>query len=507
MGRTVASVGIRVTLMIKVTDFIRKFGSLEKGTLLTKVEGDEQSAALEAHVGDAPVHVSEADRTKWNNASGTTDYDELDNKPSIDGVTREGDKTAAELGLAEAADLSAHTGDTANPHGVTKAQVGLGNVDNTADEDKPVSAAQQTALDDEAEEREQGDSDTLGEAKEYTDDEIAAAIAATHTWLDSVDTYADLPAPADLDATKNYLCVVRDTNETYQLVAGATEWPPMDAPFTNANLYVDENELEEELAKLKHTLWLTTTGKLIGTKDTVLQNVDLSAPFPPTESNPKIGDRVIDLGGHTGTVVSVANGYNVSIDGFKGQESARIDAFTWSNLVALNIPELMTRLVQTNTEEYWVYNFQGQAFYAFGVVIEAIQGDPLPKPRLSTFVIPAPALGLSAQVDKYVKVGESDFTPPLASRYERTFIRQQSSDLLFSIDVGGGLPWHTQIHLEENDITFDLTDTDDVDPKNQLLVMTSTDLTLKTMGTTATSVARKDYVDKYVATYAEGWGS
>lgn len=43
--------------------------------------------------------------------------------------------------------LTSHTGNTSNPHGVTKAQVGLGNVDNTADSAKPVSTAQQTALD------------------------------------------------------------------------------------------------------------------------------------------------------------------------------------------------------------------------------------------------------------------------------------------------------------------------------------------------------------------------
>lgn len=40
-----------------------------------------------------------------------------------------------------------HTDDTANPHAVTKAQVGLGDCDNTSDADKPVSTAQQAALD------------------------------------------------------------------------------------------------------------------------------------------------------------------------------------------------------------------------------------------------------------------------------------------------------------------------------------------------------------------------
>lgn len=39
-----------------------------------------------------------------------------------------------------------HVSDKANPHGVTKAQVGLGNVDNTSDANKPVSTAQQTAI-------------------------------------------------------------------------------------------------------------------------------------------------------------------------------------------------------------------------------------------------------------------------------------------------------------------------------------------------------------------------
>lgn len=44
--------------------------------------------------------------------------------------------------------LTAHENDSNNPHGVTKAQVDLGNVDNTSDASKPVSTAVQAALDD-----------------------------------------------------------------------------------------------------------------------------------------------------------------------------------------------------------------------------------------------------------------------------------------------------------------------------------------------------------------------
>lgn len=43
--------------------------------------------------------------------------------------------------------INAHIADTENPHEVTKAQVGLSNVDNTSDLDKPISTAQQEALD------------------------------------------------------------------------------------------------------------------------------------------------------------------------------------------------------------------------------------------------------------------------------------------------------------------------------------------------------------------------
>ena len=43
--------------------------------------------------------------------------------------------------------LSSHMNNTSNPHKVTKTQVGLGNVDNTSDANKPVSTAQKKAID------------------------------------------------------------------------------------------------------------------------------------------------------------------------------------------------------------------------------------------------------------------------------------------------------------------------------------------------------------------------
>lgn len=54
---------------------------------------------------------------------------------------------AKKAGTDAQASITQHTSDTSNPHGVTKAQVGLGNVDNTSDVNKPISTATQNALD------------------------------------------------------------------------------------------------------------------------------------------------------------------------------------------------------------------------------------------------------------------------------------------------------------------------------------------------------------------------
>lgn len=63
-----------------------------------------------------------------------------------------GEKLSAAFGkiCKAVADLIAHLANKSNPHTVTKAQVGLGNVDNTSDENKPVSIYVAQALKDKA---------------------------------------------------------------------------------------------------------------------------------------------------------------------------------------------------------------------------------------------------------------------------------------------------------------------------------------------------------------------
>lgn len=58
------------------------------------------------------------------------------------------DETAARASADTATNtkVDSHIANKSNPHGVTKAQIGLGNVSNTSDADKPISTAQATAI-------------------------------------------------------------------------------------------------------------------------------------------------------------------------------------------------------------------------------------------------------------------------------------------------------------------------------------------------------------------------
>lgn len=89
--------------------------------------------------------------------------------------------------------LIAHLADKLNPHDTTKEQVGLGNADNTSDMDKPVSVAQQAALDALYEQLTayvlQKIADLIGGAPTTLDTlkEIADAIAAHKSVTDALD--------------------------------------------------------------------------------------------------------------------------------------------------------------------------------------------------------------------------------------------------------------------------------------------------------------------------------
>ena len=111
-------------------------------TKVDKVEGqglsDENYTLVEKNKLAAIEEGAEVNvNPDWNAVSGDA---EILNKPT----------TIAGYGITDAvsnSEFNNHLNDSGNPHSVTASQVGLGEVDNTSDLDKPISTATQTALD------------------------------------------------------------------------------------------------------------------------------------------------------------------------------------------------------------------------------------------------------------------------------------------------------------------------------------------------------------------------
>jgi hypothetical protein len=100
---------------------------------------------LEKAIADAKTELETADATLQGNITKEVN----DRKGEITRVEKlitdeAATRAQADIDVNEKVDL--HIANKSNPHGVTKAQVGLANVNNTSDADKPVSTAQATAI-------------------------------------------------------------------------------------------------------------------------------------------------------------------------------------------------------------------------------------------------------------------------------------------------------------------------------------------------------------------------
>lgn len=135
-----------------------------------------------------------SEQASWGGITGTLS-DQTDVQTALDGKAGTGHTHS---GVYEPANgnIQSHITSTANPHGVTKTQVGLANVDNTSDANKPVSTATQTALDGKASTTHNHDSsyEPLGAVSTH------AAAADPHTGYQKESEKAAANGYAGLDA-------------------------------------------------------------------------------------------------------------------------------------------------------------------------------------------------------------------------------------------------------------------------------------------------------------------
>lgn len=170
----------------------------------------------------------------------TGKVDKVNEAGQLYGTDSNGDQTSYDISeFATEESLESHINDKDNPHSVTKEQVGLGNVDNTSDLDKPISTATQTALDDKA-------------SKTVVDSHIANTnnphnVTKAQVGLGNVDNTSDANKPIST-ATQNALDYLQEQIDDvsargrflsiWNCVTGLAETNPPESPYTyNAGDY------------------------------------------------------------------------------------------------------------------------------------------------------------------------------------------------------------------------------------------------------------------------------
>lgn len=224
-----------VSLIIAISDTSNITVNVDKTNYVTEEE-------LDGHKTDKtnPHGVTKAQVGLGNvpNVS-TNDQTPIYTVPTANAELISGEKLGTAFGkIARAvASLIAHIANKSNPHSVTKAQVGLGNADNTSDVNKPISSATQTALNGKSDKAHKhktadisdmpsalpadgGNADTV-DGKHANDfaasnhthtaaDIGAAASSHTHTKSQITDFPASLPANGGNSATVNGHTVASD---------------------------------------------------------------------------------------------------------------------------------------------------------------------------------------------------------------------------------------------------------------------------------------------------------
>ena len=196
---------------------------------------------------------------------------------------------AGDKGKATTDKINTHISNTSNPHSVTKSQVGLSNVDNTSDLNKPISTATQEALDLKADKTQLSDMETKTNAAatyqvkgnyltsipaEYiTETELSQKSYATQSWVSSqgfITKHQDisqLATKAEVQEGLNSKLTTTAYNQDKATFALKTEIPQNVSDLTNdagyltsvPSQYVTTDQLNSKADKTAISDMLTKT--------------------------------------------------------------------------------------------------------------------------------------------------------------------------------------------------------------------------------------------------------
>lgn len=123
--------------------------------------------------------------------------------------------------------MDSHIANTSNPHSVTKAQVGLGNVDNTSDLDKPISTATQTALNAKADKTNRVNGSPLSTA-------VATFYGTSTTAAATVQKEVSIPSITTLDIGTIIIVQPTETSTVANSTLKLNDFPAYPMRYNNA---------------------------------------------------------------------------------------------------------------------------------------------------------------------------------------------------------------------------------------------------------------------------------
>lgn len=293
-----------VSLIIAISDTSNITVNVDKTSYVTEEELDGHKADKTNPHGVTKAQVGLGNVPNVNTNDQTPTY----TVPASNAGLVSGEKIGTAFGkIARAvASLIAHIANKSNPHSVTKAQVGLGNADNTSDVNKPISSATQTALNGKSDKAHKhktadisdmpsalpadgGNADTV-DGKHANDfaasnhthtaaDIGAAASGHTHTKSQITDFPASLPANGGNSATVNGHTVASDVPANAKFTD--TQYSPfaksgtgakaglVPAPSTTAGTskYLCENGTWAVPPDTKYSAATTTSAGLLSASD------------------------------------------------------------------------------------------------------------------------------------------------------------------------------------------------------------------------------------------------
>ena len=227
--------------------------------------------------------------------------------------------------------LGDHTSNSSNPHSVTKEQVGLGEVDNTSDMDKPVSTATQTAI-----------NDAVTESKDYTDTKVADLVGSAPDTLDTLEEVAKaIKDNEDVVSALNSAIGTKSNQSDLEALQNAVNDKANQSDLSTLSETVDTKANQSDLEALQTT---------VGTNETNLNTHTSNVDNPHSVTKEQVGLGNVDNTSDANKPVSTAQQTAISnaVTESKGYTDTKVANLIGSAPETLDTLEKIAQVVEDN---------------------------------------------------------------------------------------------------------------------------------------------------------------